>query len=60
MKLSAPSAPPRRRLKTILLGKLATLLVGQSGPFLLSARLYWPMPAALDGRWGMPGIERLD
>ena len=29
-------------------------------PFLLNARLYWPLPAALDGSWGMPGIERLD
>lgn len=29
-------------------------------PFLLNARLYWPKPAALDGSWGMPAIERLD
>ena len=29
-------------------------------PFLLNARLYWPLPAALDGRWGMPAVERLD
>jgi hypothetical protein len=29
-------------------------------PFLLNARLYWPEEAALSGRWGMPGIERLD
>ena len=29
-------------------------------PFLLNARLYWPKPEALDGRWGMPGIEKLD
>lgn len=27
--------------------------------FLLNARLYWPGDAALDGRWGMPAIERL-
>lgn len=29
-------------------------------PFLLNARLYWPKPAALNGSWTMPGIERLD
>jgi hypothetical protein len=29
-------------------------------PFLLNARLYWPQAPALDGRWSMPGIERLD
>ncbi len=29
-------------------------------PFLLNARLYWPKPAALDGRWGMPAVERID
>lgn len=28
--------------------------------FLLNARLYWPQPPALDGTWGMPGIERTD
>lgn len=27
--------------------------------FLLNARLYWPEDAALDGRWGMPAVERL-
>ena len=27
--------------------------------FLLNARLYWPQPEALDGRWGMPAVERL-
>ncbi len=29
-------------------------------PFLLNARLYWPKAAALDGRWGMPAVQRLD
>jgi hypothetical protein len=29
-------------------------------PFLLNARLYWPKAAALDGSWGMPGVQRLD
>ena len=28
--------------------------------FLLNARLYWPRDQALDGRWGMPAVERLD
>ena len=28
--------------------------------FVLNARLYWPKPAALDGSWGMPAIERLE
>lgn len=28
--------------------------------FLLNARLYWPQPQALDGRWGMPFVERLN
>jgi hypothetical protein len=28
--------------------------------FLLNARLYWPKPQALDGRWGMPAVERID
>ena len=29
-------------------------------PFLLNARLYWPKEDALQGRWQMPAIERLD
>ena len=29
-------------------------------PFLLNARLYWPKPAALNGAWGMPAVERID
>lgn len=29
-------------------------------PFTLNARLYWPKAEALDGRWGMPAVERLD
>lgn len=36
------------------------LPVRAGAPFQLNARLYWPMPAALDGSWNMPGIERLD
>jgi hypothetical protein len=29
-------------------------------PFLLTARLYRPLPSALNGTWGMPTIERLE
>ena len=36
------------------------LPVRSGEPFVLNARLYWPKPEALDGRWGMPGIEKLD
>ena len=36
------------------------LPVRQGQPFLLNARLYWPKPAALDGTWGMPAVERLE
>lgn len=28
--------------------------------FLLNARLFWPKPAALNGAWGMPAVERVD
>ncbi len=41
--------------------RLANWLPVRSGqPFLLNARLYWPLPAALNGEWGMPAVERLD
>ena len=47
---AAPPAPPMR----------ANWLPVEAGkPFLLNARLYWPLAEALDGRWGMPGVERL-
>lgn len=36
------------------------LPVKHGQPFLLNARLYWPKPAALDGTWAMPAVERLD
>ena len=36
------------------------LPVRSGQPFLLNARLYWPRPAALNGGWGMPAVERLD
>lgn len=45
-----PPAPERR----------ANWLPVRAGePFLLNARLYWPEEAALQGRWGMPAVERL-
>lgn len=28
--------------------------------FQLNARLYWPKPEALNGTWGVPGVERID
>lgn len=36
------------------------LPVRENEPFLLNARLYWPKPAALNGSWGMPAVERMD
>lgn len=42
-------------------GPRSNWLPVQAGqPFLLNARLYWPAPAALGGRWNMPAVERLD
>ncbi|MGL6113323.1 MAG: DUF1214 domain-containing protein, partial [Rubrivivax sp.] len=34
------------------------LPVKHGEPFLLNARLYWPKPEALDGRWHMPPVQR--
>lgn len=36
------------------------LPVRRGSPFVLTARLYWPEAVALEGRWQMPGVERLD
>jgi hypothetical protein len=36
------------------------LPVRRGSPFGLTARLYWPEAAALEGRWHMPAVERLD
>jgi hypothetical protein len=36
------------------------LPVRRGEPFALTARLYWPKTEALEGRWRMPGIERID
>jgi hypothetical protein len=41
-------------------GKSSNWLPVKAGqPFLLNARLYWPKPAALNGVWGMPAVERV-
>ena len=40
------------------LGNWLPVQAGQ--PFILNARLYWPKSAALDMRWGMPAVERVD
>ncbi len=36
------------------------LPVKHGAPFLLNARLYWPKAEALDGRWHMPALQRID
>lgn len=36
------------------------LPVKAGSAFTLTARLYWPGAAALDGRWGMPAVQRID
>ncbi|WP_447740431.1 DUF1254 domain-containing protein [Pseudomonas laurentiana] len=35
-------------------------LPAPDGPFYVAGRLYWPQPQALDGRWQVPKIHRLD
>lgn len=35
-------------------------LPAPDGPFYIAGRLYWPQPAALDGRWQAPKVQRLD
>lgn len=35
------------------------LPVPANAEFAVTARLYWPKPEALDGRWHMPGIRRV-
>lgn len=50
--VQADAPPPERRANW--------LPVKAGEPFLLNARLYWPEPPALDGRWHMPPVQRLD
>lgn len=35
------------------------LPVPAQGPFRITARLYWPEPPILDGKWRMPGLRRV-
>jgi hypothetical protein len=35
-------------------------LPAPKGPFLMAMRLYWPQPAALDGKWKAPPLERVN
>lgn len=35
------------------------LPVRHGAAFLLNARLYWPQPEALEGRWHLPAVERV-
>ena len=37
----------------------ANWLPAPEGPFYLAMRIYWPEPAALDGTWKPPRIERV-
>jgi hypothetical protein len=41
-------------------GREANWLPAPKGPFSAVMRLYWPKPAALDGTWSMPPLERVD
>ena len=38
---------------------VANWLPTPEGPFYLVLRIYWPEPAALDGRWNPPPVERV-
>jgi hypothetical protein len=38
---------------------VANWLPAPEGPFYLVLRIYWPEPAALDGRWTPPPVERV-
>jgi hypothetical protein len=38
----------------------ANWLPAPRGPFLLVLRLYWPKPAALDGTWKAPALQRVE
>ena len=40
--------------------RLANWLPAPEGEFYLTLRLYWPKPAALDGTWEPPLVERVD
>lgn len=38
--------------------KASNWLPAPEGPFFAVMRLYWPKPAALDGRWKAPKLEK--
>ncbi|QJP08659.1 DUF1254 domain-containing protein [Pseudomonas nicosulfuronedens] len=38
----------------------ANWLPAPDGPFYIAGRLYWPRPAALDGHWQAPRVQRID
>lgn len=40
--------------------KESNWLPAPAGPFFAVMRLYWPKPAALDGRWKQPPLERVN
>jgi hypothetical protein len=39
-------------------GKESNWLPAPAGPYNLTARLYWPKPAVLDGSWSPPAVRR--
>ena len=40
--------------------KESNWLPAPGGPFVLTLRLYWPKPEALDGRWKQPPAQRMN
>src|SRR5215469_7341216 len=40
--------------------KESNWLPAPSGPFLMFLRLFWPKPAAIDGEWKQPRLQRLE
>ncbi len=40
-------------------GREANCLPAPSGPFLVVMRLYWPKPAAFDGSWQVPRLQKV-
>jgi hypothetical protein len=39
--------------------KEANWLPAPKGPFVMAMRLYWPKPAALQGKWTAPPLRRV-
>jgi hypothetical protein len=38
--------------------KEANWLPAPKGPFVMALRLYWPKPAALEGKWKQPPLQQ--